>query len=114
MVEDHPVEYGDFEGIIPKGHYGAGPVLIWDAGNFLPEEDSETALKKGKLSFSLEGKKLRGSFSLTLMKGRGTGKEWLLIKKRDSFAKEDWEVKEDLTPARKKKLVERIPPCETS
>jgi bifunctional non-homologous end joining protein LigD len=114
MVEDHPVEYGDFEGIIPKGHYGAGPVLIWDAGNFQPEEDPETALKKGKLSFSLEGKKLKGSFSLTLMKGRGTGKEWLLIKKRDFFAKEDWEVKEDLTPARKKKLVEKIPPCETS
>jgi bifunctional non-homologous end joining protein LigD len=114
MVEDHPVEYGDFEGIIPKGHYGAGPVLIWDAGNFLPEEGPETALEKGKLSFFLEGKKLKGSFSLTLMKGRGTGKEWLLIKKRDSFAKEDWEVKEDLTPARKKKLVEKIPPCETS
>ena len=114
MVEDHPVEYGDFEGIIPKGHYGAGPVLIWDSGKFLPEEDPEIALKKGKLSFSLEGKKLKGSFSLTLMKGRGTGKEWLLIKKRDSFAKEDWKVKEDLKPARKRKLAERIPPCETS
>ena len=114
MVEDHPLEYVDFEGIIPKGHYGAGPVLIWDAGKFLPEEGPETALKKGKLSFSLEGKKLKGSFSLTLMKGRGTGKEWLLIKKRDPLAKEDWEVKEDLTPARRKKLVEKIPPCETS
>ncbi len=113
-VEDHPLEYGDFEGIIPRGHYGAGPVLIWDSGKVLPEEDPESALKKGKLSFSLEGKKLKGSFSLTLMKGRGTGKEWLLIKKRDSFAKDDWEVKEDLTPARKKKLVEKIPPCETS
>jgi len=48
------------------------------------------------------------------MKGRGTGKEWLLIKKRDAFAKEGWKIREDLTPARKKKLIEKIPPCETS
>jgi bifunctional non-homologous end joining protein LigD len=114
MVEDHPLEYGDFEGIIPQGHYGAGPVLLWDAGKFLPEEDPEPALKRGKLSFSLDGNKLKGSFSLTLMKGRGREKGWLLIKKRDAFAREDWKIKEDLTPARKKKLVEKIPPCETS
>jgi bifunctional non-homologous end joining protein LigD len=114
MVEDHPLEYGGFEGIIPQGHYGAGPVLLWDAGEFLPEEDPESALKKGKLSFSLEGNKLKGGFSLALMKGRGTGKEWLLIKKRDALAREGWKIKEDLTPARKKKLVEKIPPCETS
>lgn len=114
MVEDHPLEYGDFEGIIPQGHYGAGPVLLWDTGKFVPEEDPETALKKGKLSFSLEGNKLKGSFSLALMTGRGTGKEWLLIKKRDASAREDWKIKEDLTPARKKKLIEKIPPCETS
>jgi bifunctional non-homologous end joining protein LigD len=114
MVEDHPLEYGDFEGIIPQGHYGAGPVLLWDAGKFFPEEDPEPALKNGKLSFSLDGNKLKGSFSLALMKGRGKGKEWLLIKKRDAFAREDWRIKEDLTPVRKKKLVEKIPPCETS
>jgi bifunctional non-homologous end joining protein LigD len=114
MVEDHPLEYGGFEGIIPQGHYGAGPVLLWDVGKFLPEEDPESALKKGRLSFSLEGNKLKGGFSLALMKGRGTGKEWLLIKKRDVFAREDWKIKEDLTPARKKKLFEKIPPCETS
>jgi bifunctional non-homologous end joining protein LigD len=114
MVEDHPLDYGSFEGIIPKGHYGAGAVLIWDSGEFQLEEDPETALKKGRLSFSLDGKKLKGSFSLMLMKGRGTGKEWLLIKKRDSFARNEWEVKEDLTPAKKKKLIEKISPCETS
>ena len=114
MVEDHPLEYGGFEGIIPQGHYGAGPVLLWDAGEFLPQEDPESALKKGKLSFSLEGNKLKGGFSLALMKGRGTGKDWLLIKKRDALAREGWKIKEDLTPARKKKLVEKIPPCETS
>ena len=62
MVEDHPLEYGDFEGVIPQGHYGAGPVLLWDAGKFLPEEDPEPALKKGKLSFSLDGNKLKRQF----------------------------------------------------
>ena len=114
MVEDHPLEYGEFEGIIPQGHYGAGAVLIWDSGEFQPEGDLETALKKGRLIFSLGGKKLKGGFSLILMKGRGSGKDWLLIKGKDSFAKEDWKIIEDLTPTRKKKLVEKIPPCETS
>jgi bifunctional non-homologous end joining protein LigD len=114
MVEDHPLEYGDFEGIIPQGQYGAGPVLIWDSGKFQPEEDAEDGLKKGKLVFSLEGEKLRGSFSLVLMKGRGTGKDWLLIKGKDIFAKEDWVIKEELTPAKKKELTEKAPPCETS
>jgi bifunctional non-homologous end joining protein LigD len=114
MVDDHPLEYGEYEGIIPQGLYGAGPVLIWDTGEFKPEEEAASALKKGKLSFTLDGNKLKGGFSLTLMKGRGSGKDWLLIKKKDPFAKEDWVVKEDLTPARKKKLVEKNPPCETS
>jgi len=114
MVEDHPLEYGDFEGIIPEGHYGAGPVLIWDSGEFEPVGDPEAALNQGRLTFALKGKKLKGSFSLILMKGRGSGKDWLLIKGKDSFAKEGWEMKEDLTPVRKKKLVEKIPPCETS
>ena len=114
MVDDHPLEYGEFEGIIPQGHYGAGPVLIWDSGEFQPEGDSEVALKEGRLSFTLKGKKLKGSFSLILMKGRGSGKDWLLIKGLDSFAKKDWQMKEELTPAKKKKLAEKIPPCKTS
>jgi bifunctional non-homologous end joining protein LigD len=114
MVEDHPLEYGDYEGIIPQGNYGAGPVVIWDSGEFSPDEEPISALKKGKLSFTLDGNKLKGGFSLALMKGRGSGKDWLLIKKKDSFVKEDWVVKEDLTPAIKKKLMEKIPPCETS
>jgi bifunctional non-homologous end joining protein LigD len=114
MVDDHPLEYADFEGIIPQGHYGAGPVLIWDSGEFEPAGDPEAALAKGKLSFSLKGKKLKGSFSLVLMKGRGSGKDWLLIKGHDSFAQEDWKLEEVLTPARKKKLTEKVPPCETS
>ncbi len=114
MLEDHPLEYGEFEGIIPQGHYGAGPVLIWDSGEFQPEGDPESGLKKGRFSFTLNGKKLKGVFSLILMKGRGSGKDWLLIKGQDSFVKKDWEVKEELTPAKKKKLIEKIPPCETS
>ena len=114
MVDDHPFEYGDFEGIIPQGHYGAGPVLIWDSGEFQPEDNAETGVNKGKLNFSLKGKKLKGGFALTLMKGRGTGKDWLLIKRRDAFVEEDWQVKEELTPAKKKKLKEKLPPCETS
>ena len=114
MVEDHPFEYGNFEGIIPQGHYGAGPVLIWDSGEFEPEEDPEEGLKKGKLTFALNGKKLKGTFSLVLMKGRGSGKDWLLIKSNDTFAKRDWVIEKELTEAKKKKLSEKIPPCETS
>lgn len=114
MVEDHPLEYGEFEGIIPQGYYGAGPVLIWDSGEFQPEGDPESGLKEGKLRFTLKGKKLKGLFSLILMKGRGTGRDWLLMKAQDSFAQRDWKIKEELTPVRKKKLTEKIPPCETS
>jgi len=113
MVEDHLLEYGEFEGIIPQGLYGAGPVLIWDSGEFEAEGDPETALKQGKLRFTLIGKKLKGGFSLVLMRGRGTGKDWLLIKGQDAFVQKDWVIKEELTPARKKKLVEKIPLCET-
>jgi bifunctional non-homologous end joining protein LigD len=114
MVDDHPLEYGEFEGIIPQGQYGAGPVLIWDSGEFQPEGDPESALKKGRLSLTMKGKKLKGGFTLVLMKGRGSCKNWLLIKAQDSFAKKDWEIKEELAPAKKKKLAEKIPPCETS
>ena len=113
MVEDHPLTYGDFEGTIPQGHYGAGPVLLWDTGTFHPEGDPEATLEEGKLHFSLRGKQLKGTFSLVLMKGRGSGKEWLLIKGQDAFAKSDWKIKQALTPARMKKLTEKIPPCET-
>ncbi len=114
MVEDHPLEYGDFEGIIPEGQYGAGAVLIWDTGTFESEGEPEAGLKKGKLTFTLKGKKLKGSFSLVLMKSRGSGKEWLLIKGQDAFAKKEWDMKEELTPAKEKQLQEKIPPCQTS
>jgi bifunctional non-homologous end joining protein LigD len=92
-VEDHPIEYGEFEGVIPSG-YGAGIVMLWDKGTWTPEvEDVDAALKKGDLKFTLEGYKLKGSWVLVRTKGawsaRGGGdRSWLLIKHRDDWAGE--------------------------
>jgi bifunctional non-homologous end joining protein LigD len=109
QVEDHPLEYGDFEGIIPEGRYGAGAVVIWDDGMYdLLEQTGD------KISFFLKGKKLYGNFTLVLLKGRGKGNEWLLIKQKDEYAEPDWRLKTSLTPEKRRKLKERIPPCETS
>jgi len=117
MVPDHILEYIDFEGIIPEGSYGAGPVVVWDAGEFvlLETDDPDAALTAGKLSFELKGKKLKGTFTLAQMKGlpKGTGKEWLLMKKKDAYALPYYAIKTELTPAKLAKLIERIPPCET-
>src|SRR2546425_3763105 len=82
-VEDHPLEYGDFEGIIPEGNYGAGAVIVWDRGVWVPIEDPLEGLNKGKLLFDLKGYKLRGRWTLVKIK-KGV-KEWLLIKERDAF-----------------------------
>jgi bifunctional non-homologous end joining protein LigD len=109
MVEDHPLEYGKFEGIIPKGQYGAGPVAIWDEGSFQVLER-----KADRISLVLEGRRLRGGFTLTLLKGRGRGNEWLLIKRRDEAADPGWKPERCLTPEKRAQLKERIPPCETS
>jgi bifunctional non-homologous end joining protein LigD len=87
-VEDHPVEYGDFEGVIPEG-YGAGIVMLWDRGTWTPEaDDIDAALKKGDLKFSLDGYKLKGSWVLVRTKSAGyaSGRSWLLIKHRDEWA----------------------------
>ncbi len=88
-VEDHPVEYADFEGVIPEGNYGAGEVIVWDQGRWTPLTDLDEGMKKGKLLFELHGYKLRGVWTLVRMKTKGktTGKEWLLIKERDAWAK---------------------------
>ncbi len=82
-VEDHPLEYGDFEGIIPEGNYGAGTVIVWDRGVWLPLEDVREGFEKGKLLFGLRGYKLRGRW--TLIKLKKTEREWLLIKERDEY-----------------------------
>jgi bifunctional non-homologous end joining protein LigD len=90
-VEDHPVEYGTFEGVIPSG-YGAGIVMLWDRGTWTPEvDDVDAALKKGDLKFTLDGYKLKGSWVLVRTKGArwssgGADRSWLLIKHRDNWA----------------------------
>ena len=89
-VEDHPFEYGTFEGVIPSG-YGAGLVMLWDQGTWEPEsEDVDKALAKGDLKFKLDGYKLKGSWVLVRTRGyggnRGDGRSWLLIKHRDDWA----------------------------
>src|SRR2546422_6933979 len=86
-VEDHPLEYGDFEGIIPEGNYGAGAVIVWDRGRWVPLEDPEEGMKKGKLLFELHGYKLKGKW--TLVKLKKGEKEWLLIKEKDGYAAAD-------------------------
>src|SRR3989441_1374751 len=87
LVEDHPLEYGDFEGIIPEGNYGAGAVIVWDRGRWVPLEDPHEGLKKGKLLFELRGYKLHGKW--TLVKLKKGEKEWLLIKEKDGYVADD-------------------------
>jgi bifunctional non-homologous end joining protein LigD len=89
-VEDHPLEYGSFEGVIPEG-YGAGLVMLWDRGTWTPEvDDVDAALAKGDLKLTLDGYKLKGSWALIRTRGygggRGDGRSWLLIKHRDEWA----------------------------
>jgi bifunctional non-homologous end joining protein LigD len=84
-VEDHPLEYGDFEGVIPAGNYGAGGVIVWDRGEWVPLEPWREGLEKGKLLFELKGYKLHGKW--TLVKIKKSEKDWLLIKERDSWMK---------------------------
>lgn len=90
-VEDHPLDYGDFEGTIPKGQYGGGTVMLWDRGTWVPEGDPGRMLAKGDLKFSLHGEKLHGSWVLVRMKNDkfgGKRANWLLIKHRDKYAKD--------------------------
>ena len=99
QTEDHPIEYNQFEGVIPEGEYGAGTVMIWDHGTWEPEvEDVERALAKGDLKFKLYGKKLGGSWVLVRMRER----QWLLIKHRDKAASTM-----DITSAKPRSAVSR-------
>ncbi len=113
MVEDHPLDYFDYEGIIPEGQYGAGTVVIWDTADYelIEGQDPVSCLKKGKIIFELKGNILKGGFSLIKMKGRGD-KNWLLIKKRDQHSQKNWVLEEALTEAKMKTLKEKAPPCE--
>jgi bifunctional non-homologous end joining protein LigD len=109
QVEDHPVSYFDFEGIIPEGNYGAGTVMVWDVGTWQPlspiavegkyvpgtEAEAVAMLAKGDLKFRLKGKKLNGDFALVKMKGRrpgSKGNEWLMIKKHDQYVVEGYDI----------------------
>ncbi|HVA96644.1 MAG TPA: DNA polymerase ligase N-terminal domain-containing protein [Candidatus Acidoferrales bacterium] len=122
---DHDLEYRHFEGVIPEGSYGAGPVMIWDAGYYIPEvevskgvrkeipdrEEGEKVmgegLKKGELKFVLHGKKLHGSFALVKTRGWGPKNSWLLIKHNDKFVKSGYDANEyDFSAVSKKPLKE--------
>jgi bifunctional non-homologous end joining protein LigD len=100
-VEDHPLDYGDFEGNIPKGSYGGGSVMLWDRGTFelIGDESGETQLARGDLKFRLHGEKLTGTWAIVKMKGstaRDKGKDnaWLLIKKNDEAAQPGWDIEQ--------------------
>jgi bifunctional non-homologous end joining protein LigD len=99
MTEDHPYDYAAFEGVIPAGNYGAGNVIIWDQGTWEfiePGDDPVKALKSGKLTFRLEGKKMFGEWALVKIHGKAgsKGNEWLLLKHRDPFANEEIDITE--------------------
>jgi bifunctional non-homologous end joining protein LigD len=103
QVEDHPVDYATFEGVIPEGEYGGGTVMVWDQGTWTPEqEDVDAALAKGDLKITLHGKKLKGSWVLvrTHGYGRNDGRSWLLIKHRDEYVSTD-----DITAQKPKSIV---------
>lgn len=100
-TEDHPIAYNKFEGQIPAGNYGAGKVIIWDKGTWIPLEDPHQGYRDGKLKFEMRGHKMHGHWTLVRMKGRGNGREdpWLLIKERDEFVR----------PASEFSLVDEMP-----
>ncbi len=90
LTEDHPIEYSDFEGVIPEGEYGAGPVIIWDKGIFAnaKEYSLSEAFEKGHIEIFLKGEKLKGLFSIIKAKLGHEEKNWLLVKMKDEFASE--------------------------
>ena len=108
-VEDHLLEYIDYEGIIPGGEYGSGAVAIWDSGTFDLIEENED-----KISFTIDGEKLKGTYTLARLKKSKKGNEWLLIKKKDAFAQPQWKLNNVLTPEKRAELKEKPPPCKTS
>ncbi len=97
-VEDHPLEYATFEGSIPKGHYGAGDVIVWDRGVWIPEGDPQEGYRKGKLKFSLEGEKLSGTWNLVRTRMDGGKEQWFLIKSNDDAARpeSEYDIVEEL------------------
>lgn len=123
---DHDLSYRTFEGVIPEGDYGAGPVMIWDEGTFNPEieiskgvrreitdrKEAEKVLKEelknGQIKFTLYGKKLQGSFALVKTRGFGGKESWLMIKHQDDFVKKDYDAKDYAFSAKTKQTIEEI------
>src|SRR4051812_43047739 len=91
-TEDHPLDYAGFEGVIPKGEYGGGTVVVWDRGSWEPEGDARAAMAAGKLTFTLHGEKLAGRWHLVKTKGDGKAENWLLFKARDDAANDQLDV----------------------
>src|SRR5438477_6232519 len=96
QVEDHPLDYGSFEGTIPEGNYGAGEVILWDTGTYDVEGNAsaEEQLRRGELKFVLHGKKINGGFVLVKLRNTAKNNEWLLIKHRDDAVRTDWNIEE--------------------
>ncbi|WXK24265.1 hypothetical protein IHE33_12765 (plasmid) [Mycetohabitans endofungorum] len=90
-VEDHPLDYAAFEGHIPEGHYGAGDVIVWDRGIWMPDGDPAEAYRKGRLTFRLDGEKLAGRWHLVRTRLEGKQEQWLLIKSDDNNARPESE-----------------------
>ena len=117
-VEDHPLDYGNFEGNIPKGEYGGGSVMLWDRGVYelLGDQPASAQIARGDLKFRLHGEKLRGEFALVLMRNRGKGNEWLIIKKKDTEAKPGWNIEDHarsvLTGRTQQEIAENLPAVE--
>lgn len=117
QTEDHPLEYGDFEGKIPEGSYGAGTVMVWDRGTFRVEGNGDDALKqleRGEIKFNLNGEKLRGSFVLIKLKNSQKGNEWLMIKHKDAAEDPGWDIEQHdgsvLTGRTLEEIKEELPP----
>jgi bifunctional non-homologous end joining protein LigD len=119
-VEDHPLEYGTFEGNIPKGEYGGGSVMLWDHGTWelLGDATAQEQIARGDLKFRLHGEKIKGEFALVHMRGRGKGNEWLLIKKKDTEARPGWDIEEYAysvkTGRTQQEIAEDMPPKKTA
>jgi bifunctional non-homologous end joining protein LigD len=96
MVEDHPMLYATWEGNIPKGNYGAGSMMLWDAGNYelMGEGSAEQQIERGDFKFKLNGRKLQGNFALVRLRNAGKGNEWLMLKKKDEAAQPDWDIEQ--------------------
>src|SRR5215469_9650559 len=115
-TEDHPLEYGGFEGKIPEGSYGAGTVMVWDRGTFRVEGNADALkqLERGEIKFSLNGEKLRGSFVLVKLKHSQKGNEWLMIKHKDAAEDPGWDIEQHdgsvLTGRTLEEIKEELPP----